>query len=45
MGKWVSDTVANSYDNKIVKLYGNSRNAEEIIIPTEKREKMWNELR
>ena len=45
MAKWLCDTVANSYDNKIVKPYENSRNTEEIIIPTEKTEKMWNELR
>ena len=45
VAKWLCDTVANSYDNKIVKPYENSRNTEEIIIPTEKTEKMWNELR
>ena len=45
VAKWLCDTVANSYDNKIVKLYENSRNTEEIVIPTEKTEKMWNELR
>ena len=40
VAKWLCDTVANSYDNKIVKPYENSRNTEEIIIPTEKTEKM-----
>ena len=48
IGNKIVDTVAKSYDNKIVKpklvIDENPRNAEEIIIPPEKRE-VLNELK
>ena len=49
IGNKIVDTVAKSYDNKIVKpklvIDENPRNAEEIIIPPEKREEVLNELK
>ena len=49
IGNKIVDAVAKSYDNKIVKpkrvIDENPRNAEEIIIPPEKREEVLNELK
>ena len=41
LGDKIADVVANSYDNKIVKI----KSVEEIITPREKREEILNELR
>ena len=45
LGNKIANTATKSNDNKILEPDENSRNVEEIIIPLEKRDKMWSKLR